>query len=52
MQGFNWECWKQGWYHRLNDQADEIASLGSTCIWLLPTTESMSLKRYNDQMLD
>ncbi|KAL3157728.1 alpha-amylase [Trebouxia sp. C0010 RCD-2024] len=46
LQGFNWESWKQGWYHKLMDQADEIADMGITCIWLPPPTDSVSPQGY------
>ncbi|KAL0052418.1 hypothetical protein WJX82_001760 [Trebouxia sp. C0006] len=46
LQGFNWESWKQGWYHKLMDQADEFADLGITCIWLPPPTDSVSPQGY------
>ena len=45
-QGFNWESWKQGWYHKLMDQADQFADLGITCIWLPPPTDSVSPQGY------
>ena len=45
-QGFNWESWKQGWYHKLMDQVDQLSDLGITCIWLPPPTDSVSPQGY------
>lgn len=37
-QGFNWESWKHGWFQHIEGQAQEIADLGFTTIWLPPFT--------------
>lgn len=48
LQGFNWDSWKQqgGWWNHLAAQAEEIANLGATAIWLPPPTNSVSAEGY------
>ena len=46
MQAFNWESHNQKWFQRLTEQADRYASLGFTCVWLPPFTESVSPQGY------
>ena len=41
-----WESHKQDWFRRVTQQANRFASLGFTCIWLLPFTESVSPQGY------
>ena len=38
LQGFNWESWKHGWFNKMTDQAQEIADMGFTAVWLPPFT--------------
>eukprot|EP00887_Chlorella_sp_A99_P006587 scaffold3.g6587.t1 len=48
LQGFNWESWKHGggWYNHLAAQAEEIAGMGFTAVWLPPPTQSVSNEGY------
>lgn len=45
-QGFNWESHNHSWYQRLMGQANWFASLGITCVWLPPFTDSVSPQGY------
>ena len=45
-QGFNWESHNHSWYVRLMGQANWFASLGITCVWLPPFTDSVSPQGY------
>ena len=46
LQAFNWESHNQNWYQRVTEQANRFASLGFTCVWLPPFTESVSPQGY------
>ncbi len=46
VQAFNWESHSQNWFQRVAEQADRFASLGFTCVWLPPFTESVSPQGY------
>ncbi|KAK9908484.1 hypothetical protein WJX75_008568 [Coccomyxa subellipsoidea] len=46
LQGFNWESHNHSWYQRLMGQANWFASLGITCVWLPPFTDSVSPQGY------
>jgi hypothetical protein len=46
LQGFNWESWRHNWYETLEAQADAIADLGFTVVWLPPPTQSVSPQGY------
>ncbi len=43
-QGFNWESWKHNWFEKINQQAQEIADLGFTAVWLPPFTGAVLMK--------
>ncbi len=45
-QAFNWESHNQNWFQRVTEQANRFASLGFTCVWLPPFTESVSPQGY------
>ncbi|KAL4435447.1 hypothetical protein ABPG77_006209 [Micractinium sp. CCAP 211/92] len=46
LQGFNWESWRSPWFQHMADQAQEIASMGFTTVWLPPFTDSVSEQGY------
>lgn len=46
LQAFNWESHNHSWYQRLMGQANWFASLGFTCVWLPPFTDSVSPQGY------
>lgn len=46
LQGFNWDSYKHNWYQKLHDEADWLASLGFTLIWMPPPTDSVSREGY------
>ncbi|GAB4821757.1 hypothetical protein N2152v2_008803 [Parachlorella kessleri] len=46
LQGFNWESWKNNWYDTVTQQAQEIADMGFTAVWLPPFTDSVSEQGY------
>ncbi len=45
-QAFNWESHNQNWFQEVTEQANHFASLGITCVWLPPFTESVSPQGY------
>ncbi len=46
MQGFNWESHWERWWARLGGQAEALAGLGITAVWLPPPTDSVSPEGY------
>ncbi|PSC70086.1 alpha amylase domain [Micractinium conductrix] len=48
LQGFNWESWKHhgGWFQHMAGQAQELAAMGFTTVWLPPFTDSVSEQGY------
>lgn len=41
LQGFNWESYQDGLYHKLLNRVDEFKGAGFTAIWLPPPTYSV-----------
>ncbi|EFN59358.1 hypothetical protein CHLNCDRAFT_56714 [Chlorella variabilis] len=46
LQGFNWESWRNNWFEHISGQAQEIADMGFTSVWLPPFTDSVSEQGY------
>ncbi|KAI3433674.1 hypothetical protein D9Q98_003483 [Chlorella vulgaris] len=46
LQGFNWESWKHNWFDHIAQQAQELAQMGFTTVWLPPFTDSVSEQGY------
>jgi hypothetical protein len=46
LQGFNWESWKHNWFDHIAHQAQELAQMGFTTVWLPPFTDSVSEQGY------
>jgi len=45
-QFFNWESSKENWYQVVKKQAQDVADMGFTVVWLPPPTDSVSDEGY------